>query len=84
MTYNKLNALIRKRSLDLQEKRRSILEFPAEQVVEKILDSEKPVELVHSFPEEDLYLLIHPADKLDIAVGQPAGQVAGAVQPVIF
>ncbi|MEN8246302.1 MAG: DUF6178 family protein [Thermodesulfobacteriota bacterium] len=59
MTYNKLNALIRKRSLDLQEKRRSILEFPAEQVVEKILDSEKPVELVHSFPEEDLYLLIN-------------------------
>jgi len=59
MTEKEVNALIRKRSLDLQEKRRSLLGMPAEQVVEKILDAERPVELVHSFPEEDLYLLLN-------------------------
>lgn len=69
MTENKLNALIRKRSLDLQEKRRSLLGIPAEQVVEEILEAERPVELVHSFPEEDLYLLINeigPQDALPV------------------
>ena len=69
MTDSKLNALIRQRSLDLQEKRRSLLGMPVEQVVEKILEAERPVELVHSFPEEDLYLLINeigPQDALPI------------------
>ena len=69
MTENKLNALIRKRSLDLQEKRRSLLDIPAEQVVENILEAERPAELVHSFPEEDLYLLINeigPQDALPV------------------
>ena len=51
MTDDKLNKLIRKRSLELQEKRRSLLGLPANQVMEKILGAEKPVELVHSFPE---------------------------------
>ena len=59
MTDDKVNQLIRKRSLDLQEKRRSLLGLPANQVVEKIMGADKPVELVHSFPEEDLYLLIN-------------------------
>lgn len=59
MTENELNALMRKRSLDLQEKRRSLLDTPAEHVVEKILEAERPAELVHSFPEEDLYLLLN-------------------------
>jgi len=59
MTDDKLKALIRKRALDLQEQRRSLLGLPANQLVEKILEAEKPVELVHSFPEEDLYLLVN-------------------------
>ncbi|MEK6194249.1 MAG: DUF6178 family protein [Deltaproteobacteria bacterium] len=69
MTDSKLNALIRQRSLDLQEKRRSLLGIPAEQVVENILEAERPLELVHSFPEEDLYLLINeigPQDALPV------------------
>jgi len=59
MTDDKLNSLIRKRALDLQEQRRSLLGLPVKQIVEKILAAEKPVELVHSFPEEDLYLLVN-------------------------
>ncbi|RLC03180.1 MAG: hypothetical protein DRH90_12030 [Deltaproteobacteria bacterium] len=59
MSENKVNALIRRRSLDLQEKRQSLLGIPAEQVVEKIMAVERPAELVHSFPEEDLYLLVN-------------------------
>ena len=58
MTDDKLKSLIRKRALDLQEQRRSLLGLPVKQIVEKILAAEKPVELVHSFPEEDLYLLV--------------------------
>jgi len=69
MTENTLNALIRQRALSLQEKRKSLLNLPVEQVVEKILDADRPVELVHSFPEGDLYLLINdigPEDALPI------------------
>lgn len=69
MTDDKLKSLIRKRALDLQEQRRPLLGLPANQVVEKILEAEKPVELVHSFPEEDLYLLVNeigPEDALPI------------------
>ena len=69
MTETTLNALIRQRALDLQEKRRSLLGLPVKQVVETILEAERPAELVHSFPEEDLYLLINeigPQDALSI------------------
>jgi len=69
MTENTLNALIRQRALSLQEKRKALLNLPAEQVVEKILDADRPAELVHSFPEGDLYLLINdigPEDALPI------------------
>jgi hypothetical protein len=59
MTDDKVKSLIRKRALDLQAKRRSLLDLPVNQVVKTILAAEKPVELVHSFPEEDLYLLVN-------------------------
>ncbi|MBW2677080.1 MAG: hypothetical protein JRD49_05875 [Deltaproteobacteria bacterium] len=77
MAEKKQNALIRQRILGLQEKRKTLMDLPAEQVVEKILDSERPVELVHSFPEEDLYLLVNEIGPED---AQPVISLASAKQ----
>ena len=43
----------------LQEKRRQILELPPEKALERILEDQHPAALVHSFPEQDLYLLVN-------------------------
>lgn len=49
--------------------RREILQLPPEKAIGLILSAEKPLALVHSFPEEDLYCLIHdigPEDALPL------------------
>jgi hypothetical protein len=43
----------------LAEKRKQILSIPAEQAMADILEHPQPAALVHSFPEEDLHILIH-------------------------
>ena len=53
----------------LGKKRREILALPPEQALERILSDPQPAALVHSFPETDLYLLIHdigPEDSLPL------------------
>ncbi len=43
----------------LQEKRRQILELPPQKALARILEDQQPAALVHSFPEQDLYLLVN-------------------------
>ncbi|MFO7964102.1 MAG: DUF6178 family protein [Desulfobacterales bacterium] len=43
----------------LADKRKDILSSPTEEVLNTILEFPQPAALVHSFPEEDFYLLIH-------------------------
>lgn len=43
----------------LFEERKKILSLTPEKVLNAILDSPQPAALVHSFPEEDFYFLIH-------------------------
>jgi len=50
-------ALERFRSL--QEKRQQLMGLDPKEVMERILDDPQPVALVHSFPEQDFYFLIH-------------------------
>jgi hypothetical protein len=53
------NTKILQRVLQLQEKRRKILELPPEKALAQILDDSQPAALVHSFPEQDLYMLVN-------------------------
>jgi Family of unknown function (DUF6178) len=50
---------IRNRINLLQEKRKRILTLPAEKALDAILESPDALPLVHSFPAEDFYFLIH-------------------------
>lgn len=53
----------------LQKKRDEILSLPPEKALERILDDPNALELVHSFPEQDFYFLIHdigPEDALPL------------------
>ena len=43
----------------LRRKRQEILALPPKQAIEKILEDPQPAALVHSFPEQDFYFLIH-------------------------
>jgi len=57
------------RVLQLQEKRRAIMALPAEKALDRILDDSQPAALVHSFPEQDFYLLVNeigPEDSLPL------------------
>jgi len=47
------------RFVKLFEERKKILAMPPEKALNAILDSPQPAALVHSFPEEDLYFLMH-------------------------
>ena len=61
--------MILERIRSLAEERKKIISLPTEKVVDRILNSSQPSALVHSFPEEDLYLLIQdigPQDSLPI------------------
>jgi len=48
-----------KRLTKLFEERKKILSLTPEKALNAILDSPQPAALVHSFPEEDFYFLIH-------------------------
>jgi uncharacterized protein DUF6178 len=57
------------RALVLRQQREDVLLLPAEQALDRIHEAKHPVALVHSFPEEDLYFLIHdlgPEDALSL------------------
>lgn len=47
------------RFVKLFEERKKILAMPPEKALDAIFDSPQPAALVHSFPEEDLYFLMH-------------------------
>ena len=69
MTHKEDNAKTLQRVLQLQEKRRTIMELPAEKALDRILDDPQPAALVHSFPEQDFYLLVNeigPEDALPL------------------
>jgi hypothetical protein len=46
------------RVLQLQEKRRKVLSLAPEKALDRILEDPQPAALVHSFPEQDFYLLV--------------------------
>jgi Family of unknown function (DUF6178) len=63
------NSKTLQRVIQLQEKRRAILELPAEKALDRILNDPQPAALVHSFPEQDFYLLVNeigPEDSLPL------------------
>ena len=69
MTSKPENSKIIQRVLQLQEKRRKILELPPQKALERILDDHQPAALVHSFPEQDFYMLVNeigPEDSLPL------------------
>ena len=43
----------------VRQKRQEILALPPKQAMEKILEDPQAAALVHSFPEQDFYFLIH-------------------------
>jgi hypothetical protein len=47
------------RIADLNRQRKKLLALPPEKTMQQILESAQPAALVHSFPEQDLYFLIH-------------------------
>ncbi|MDM8523106.1 DUF6178 family protein [Desulfococcaceae bacterium HSG8] len=53
------NLSVEQRIRNLHIRRKEILSFPAEKALDAILDHPQSSALVHSFPEEDFYFLIH-------------------------
>ena len=49
----------------LAETRKQIATLPAEKAIDRILSAPEPAALVHSFPEQDLHLLIHDIGIVD-------------------
>lgn len=47
------------RIADLTRQRKELLTLPPEKTMQRILESTQPAALVHSFPEQDLFFLIH-------------------------
>ncbi|MDP4978590.1 MAG: DUF6178 family protein, partial [Desulfobacterales bacterium] len=47
------------RIADLNRQRKELLTLPSEKIMQRILESAQPTALVHSFPEQDFFLLIH-------------------------
>jgi hypothetical protein len=69
MSKKPQNSKILQRVLQLQGKRRKILELPPVEALDRILDDPQPAALVHSFPEQDFYLLVNeigPEDSLPL------------------
>jgi hypothetical protein len=55
--------------LQLQAKRRAVMDLPAEKALDRILEDPQPAALVHSFPEQDFHLLVNeigPEDALPL------------------
>lgn len=58
-----------RKNLALRDKRRDMMSLPPEKALEEILSASLPAQLVQSFSEQDLYLLVHDiglADALPI------------------
>ncbi len=69
MTEETVNKQLIERKKQLKKKRTEILSLPPEKALDRILSDPRAVELVHSFPEQDLYFLIHdigPEDSLPL------------------
>ncbi len=69
MAKKPANSKTLQRVLQLQEKRRKILELAPVKALDRILDYLRPAALVHSFPEQDFYLLVNeigPEDSLPL------------------
>ena len=69
MTDYPIDPKMLSRLKDLQAQRTEIFSLPAADALNRILDSDQPAALVHCFPEEDLYFLIHdigPEDALPL------------------
>jgi hypothetical protein len=64
MTDNKADKKALERFEKLRQKRLQILALPPKKAMDRILEDPQPAALVHSFPEQDFYFLIH-----DIGVG---------------
>ena len=56
---------VTQRIRDLHRQREEILSLSPEEALDAILDSPQPAALVHSFPEQDLYFLIHEIGIVD-------------------
>lgn len=56
---------IRRRELKLQTRRREILALEAEEALDAILEAPSPATLTQSFPDQDLYHLMHKIGPLD-------------------
>ena len=65
MVNSKKDKKIIDRIRSLAEERKEIISLPPEKVVDRILNALQPAALVHSFPEEDLYLLIQDIGRQD-------------------
>ncbi|MGD8343088.1 MAG: DUF6178 family protein [Desulfobacterales bacterium] len=59
MAKNRNNSRTLERVQQLQETRRKIMELPPEKALDRILNDRQPAALVHSFPEQDFYLLVN-------------------------
>jgi len=59
MNENTQQKQIIARAKNLQRQRKEVLALPPEMAVDRILETEHPAALVHSFPEEDFYFLVH-------------------------
>lgn len=62
-------ANLRQRELKLRARRREILRMDPENALDEILDAPSPATLTQSFPDEDLYFLMHrigPSDFLPV------------------
>ena len=69
MTDHELDKKTLERFRTLQEKRQQLMALDPKDAMERILQDPQPLPLVHSFPEQDLYFLIHdigPADTLPL------------------
>ena len=64
MTDDNVDKKALERFEKLRQKRLQILALPPKKAIDKILEDPQPVALVHSFPEQDFYFLIH-----DIGIG---------------
>ncbi len=64
MNEEKVDKKALERLEKLREKRLQILALPPKKAMDRILEDPQPAALVHSFPEQDFYFLIH-----DIGVG---------------
>jgi hypothetical protein len=59
MNENAVDKWVIERRRQLQKKREAILALAPERALDQILDDPNALELVHSFPEQDFYFLIH-------------------------